>query len=133
MIGSADTDPCSIAATTWDDLAMPLPICPTLGTVSSSKHIPSPYGIAVTLGCDVPVAGVSGGSVYAAVTVGATTVVSCPMTIMNTFCTPASYCPPTDVIAAVDGTCPISVVALADGRRAAWRVMLFFGASARGS
>jgi hypothetical protein len=94
---------------------MPLPICPTSGTVGGSIRVTSPCGVTITLGYDMPVGGISGGSVYAAVTASATTMVGCPTTITDAFHAPASCCPPADIIAAVDGTCPVGVVALADG------------------
>jgi hypothetical protein len=59
--------------------------------------------------------------------------VGCPTTIMDAFRTLTYYCPPADIIAAVDGTYLLGVIAPADGRHAAWRATLFFSASARGS
>jgi hypothetical protein len=59
-------------------------------------------------------------------------VADCPTTVMDASRTLTSYCPPTNTIAAIGGTCPIGIIVLADDRRIAWRATLFFGASARG-
>lgn len=54
------------------------------------------------------------------------------MTIVDASRVLASCCPAMDTATTIDGTGLIGVMAPADGRRAAWRVTLFFGANARG-